>query len=210
MLKRTTAAKSPLPSVRTRRAYFDCRYGQLHVRTAFPTTGGFDEHVTLICLHPGNASSRVFARFLPAIAVDRSAYAPDLPGRGESDPAPSMGPAESAGSVADLAADLRLRQIDLLGFEEGCAAAVELALAKPELVRRLCLVAGPVTERAAQVQQPCLVIRTGAQAAEAKSAAKGLPREAVVIDAPEYAADLFDAAPQTLAQQVASFLNRKS
>jgi Tol biopolymer transport system component len=29
--------------VRTRRAYFDCRFGQLHVRTAFPTTGGFDE-----------------------------------------------------------------------------------------------------------------------------------------------------------------------
>ena len=33
-------------SVRTRRAYFDFRFGQLHVRTAFPTTGGFDEQVT--------------------------------------------------------------------------------------------------------------------------------------------------------------------
>ena len=44
-------AVSPL-AVRTRRAYFDCKFGQLHVRTAFPATGGFDEQVTLFCLHP--------------------------------------------------------------------------------------------------------------------------------------------------------------
>src|SRR6202140_3225026 len=66
--------------VRTRRAYFDCKFGQLHVRTAFPTTGGFDEQVTLICLHPVDASSRTFSRFLPELADSRSVYAPDLPG----------------------------------------------------------------------------------------------------------------------------------
>ena len=38
----------PMPTVRTRRAYFDCKFGQLHVRTAFPATGGFDEGVTLM------------------------------------------------------------------------------------------------------------------------------------------------------------------
>src|SRR6266446_4388591 len=74
---------SPLPAtVRTRRAYFDCQFGQLHVRTAFPTTGGFDEQVTLICLHPIDASSRTFGGILPELAGARSVYAPDLPGYG--------------------------------------------------------------------------------------------------------------------------------
>src|SRR5471032_2827694 len=93
-------------SVRTRRGYFDCRFGQLHVRTAFPTTGGFDEGVTLFCLHPNELSSRVFHRFLPEIADVRSVYAPDLPGCGESDSAPSTNFKDAAAAVADLARDL--------------------------------------------------------------------------------------------------------
>src|SRR6202165_6114131 len=85
---------SSLPVVvRTRRAYFDCKFGQLHVRTAFPTTGGFDEEVTLFCLHLKDGSSRTFSRFLPELADMRSVYAPDLPGYGESDSSP-------AGSIA--------------------------------------------------------------------------------------------------------------
>ncbi len=87
-------------------------YGQLHVRTAFPTTGGFDEQVTLICLHPALSSSRIFARFLPLIAAVRSVYAPDLPGCGESDPSSDSGAAAAAAAVSDLVNDLRLRQID--------------------------------------------------------------------------------------------------
>ena len=101
----------PAHAVRTRRAYFDCRFGQLHVRTAFPTTGGFDEQATLFCLHADQSSSRAFARFLPEIADVRSVYAPDLPGLGESDPSPSSGVSEAAGAASDLADDLRLRQI---------------------------------------------------------------------------------------------------
>src|SRR5260370_41397476 len=86
----------PLPIVvRTRRAYFDCQFGQLHVRTAFPTTGGFDEQVTLFCLHAIDASSRAFSRLLPELADVRSVYAPDLPGFGESDPSPARSIAEA-------------------------------------------------------------------------------------------------------------------
>jgi len=114
-------------SVRTRRAYFDCRFGQLHVRTAFPTTGGFDEEVPLICLHEGAGSSRTFAPLLALIAINRSVYAPDLPGCGESDPAPSSALEAAALAVADLAADLRLRQIDVLGLRSGAGAALQLA-----------------------------------------------------------------------------------
>lgn len=125
--------------VRTRRAYFDCRYGQLHVHTAFPATGGFDERVTLFCVHPAGASGRVFGRFLALAAGQRSVYAADLPGCGESDPSPSADPAEAGAALADLAAELRLRQLDVLGIGSGAAVAVELALAKPTLVRGIVL-----------------------------------------------------------------------
>ena len=119
-------------AVRTRRAYFDCKFGQLHVRTAFPTTGGFDEQVTLFCLHPSEGSSRTFDRLLPEIADERSVYAPDLPGFGESDAASRLTSADAAGAMSDLANDLRLRQIDVLGVRYGAAVAVELAAARPD------------------------------------------------------------------------------
>jgi len=154
------ASKSSAPpiAVRTRRAYFDCKFGQLHVRTAFPTTGGFDEQVTLICLHPMDASSRIFSRFLPELADVRSVYAPDLPGYGESDPSPTLSTTDAATAVSDLTNDLRLRQIDVLGLQYGAGVALELAAARPELVRRLVLARIPVAERLSAVKQPRLVL----------------------------------------------------
>ncbi|MGA2777715.1 MAG: alpha/beta fold hydrolase [Steroidobacteraceae bacterium] len=198
-------------TVRTRRAYFDCRFGQLHVRTAFPTTGGFDEHVTLFCLHPIDSSSRTFNRFLPLIADARSVYAPDLPGCGESDPPPIGAGALSdlAGAVADLASDLRLKQIDLLGFRSGCAVAAELARAKPELVRRLVLVAVTADEHLPRVAQPCLVMTIGRQSSGIDAQRLGMPSTVQLVSGTDYAEDLFDAAPHTLAKQFADFLNRR-
>jgi pimeloyl-ACP methyl ester carboxylesterase len=145
-------------AVRTRRAYFDCRFGQLHVRTAFPTTGGFDEQVTLFCLHPIDASSRIFSRFLADIADVRSVYAPDLPGYGESDSSPARGIADAAAAIYDLARDLRLRQIDLLGVQYGAEVALELAAVQPELIRRLVLAGVPTPERLGLVAQPRLLL----------------------------------------------------
>jgi pimeloyl-ACP methyl ester carboxylesterase len=144
--------------VRTRRAYFDCKFGQLHVRTAFPTTGGFDEQVTLFCLHCVDASSRTFSRFLPEVADVRSVYAPDLPGYGESDPSPSRSIADAAIAISDLANELRLRQIDLLGIQYGAEVAIELAAARPELVRRLVLAGVPAAERPGAIKQPRLIL----------------------------------------------------
>jgi len=197
---------TPATHVRTRRAYFDCRYGQLHVRTAFPTTGGFDEGVTLFCLHPSECSSRTFERFLPEIAADRSAYAPDLPGYGESDPAPDFGIANAAEALADLAADLRLRTIDLLGFRSGAEVTLELAMARPDLVRRLVLVAtpAPALDRMTLITQDSLVLRLDPTTGDDPPTGR-LPR-ARIVDLTDYAADLFDAAPKTLSQQIAAFL----
>ena len=197
----------PVPiKVRTRRAYFDFAHGQLHVRTAFPGTGGFDELVTLICLHPAQASSRTFARFLPEIATVRSAYAPDLPGCGESDPAPDNSIAQAAAAVFHLARDLRLRKIDLLGFQSGAAVAMELAATQAPLVRRLVLIDVPAAERLSTLKQPALVLRTRLEAAGGLSHLQAALPNGKFVDVSEYAADLFEAAPITLAKDIGAYL----
>lgn len=201
------------PAVRTRRAYFDCQFGQLHVRTAFPTTGGFDERVTLFCLHPAGGSSRLFSQFLPLMADDRSVYAPDLPGSGESDPPATPGLAQAAAAVSGLASDLRLRQVDVLGFLDGCLVAMELAHSRPELVRRLVLIGLPAHQGLPVVKQPSLVLRLGAGgapgvngAARSGTHASGSLPRAEYRDASDFAADLFVAAPQSLANQLRAYL----
>jgi pimeloyl-ACP methyl ester carboxylesterase len=197
----------PAEAVRTRRAYFDCRFGQLHVRTAFPATGGFDEQVTLFCLHAAQSSSRAFARFLPEIADLRSVYAPDLPGLGESDPSPASSVAEAAGAISDLADDLRLRQIDLLGIHSGARAALDLAATRPALVRRLVLAGVTVAERIPAVSQPALVMRTRLETPDDIAKLKAALPNGEFVDIDDYASDLFAAAPKTLAKQIGTFLS---
>jgi len=197
----------PAHAVRTRRAYFDCRFGQLHVRTAFPTTGGFDEQVTLFCLHADQSSSRAFARFLPEVADVRSVYAPDLPGLGESDPSPESGVPEAAGAMSDLADDLRLRQIDVLGVHTGALVALHLAAARAEMVRRLVLVGVSSLDPLPTIRQPALVMRTRLDAPDGGTARlKAAMPNGKFVDIGDYASDLFDAAPLTLAKQIGEFL----
>jgi pimeloyl-ACP methyl ester carboxylesterase len=138
--------------------YVDSRFGQLHVHTAFPSNGGFDELTPLVCIHPGPSSGRVFANLLPDLGRDRSVYAPDLPGCGESD-APESAPsvADYAAAVGDLLDSLRLRQVDVLGYQAGSLVAVEAAIARPAQVRRAVLVGLPVfdaREREAFASRP--------------------------------------------------------
>jgi pimeloyl-ACP methyl ester carboxylesterase len=198
---------TPAQGVRTRRAYFDCRFGQLHVRTAFPTTGGFDEQVTLFCLHADQSSSRVFTRFLPELADVRSVYAPDLPALGESDPSPTSSVAEAAAALSDLADDLRLRQIDLLGIHSGACAALELAAARPALVRRLVLAGMTAAGRFPAIQQPALVMRTRLETPADMAKLKAALPNGKFVDIDDYANDLFAAAPKTLAKQISTFLS---
>jgi pimeloyl-ACP methyl ester carboxylesterase len=196
----------PQTTVRTRRAYFDFTFGQLHVRTAFPGTGGFDEQITLICLHSREGSSRSFRRFLPEIAVDRPVYAPDLPGFGESDPAPSGTFSDGVRAVLDLTGDLRLRQVDVLGVGFGAAVALELAARDPELVRRLVLVGKPPMDLIPPIKQPSLVIRGNTDPDEAHWNPGGL-LAARIAELPGAAADCFDEDAPGLAKQISAFLN---
>jgi hypothetical protein len=196
----------PAEAVRTRRAYFDCRFGQLHVRTAFPATGGFDEQVTLFCLHADQSSSRAFTRFLPEIADVRSVYAPDLPGLGESDPSPNASVAEAAGAVSDLADDLRLRQIDLLGIHSGARVALDLAAARPTLVRRLVLAGMADAGELPAIKQPTLIMRTRLETPGDLAKLKASLPHGKFVDIDDYANDLFAAAPKTFAKQIGTFL----
>ena len=125
---------------RLRRAYFECRHGQLHVHNAIPVGGGFDELTTLICVHGAGGSGRDFLEMSKRLGRTRSVYSPDLPGFGESDgPAAPLSAAAYAEALADFLDSMRFRQVDLLGTGTGAAVAVELALHRPKMARKLAL-----------------------------------------------------------------------
>ena len=141
------APMSPSPAPRLRRAYFECRYGQLHVHNAIPAGGGFDEQTTLICLHASSTTGRVFLEFSKLLGTSRSIYSPDTPGCGESDAPPRQiavsGYAEAMGDFLD---SMRFRQVDLLGAHSGAAVAAEIAIARPKQVRRVVMVGAPALD----------------------------------------------------------------
>jgi pimeloyl-ACP methyl ester carboxylesterase len=133
------------PAVHVRRAYVDCRFGQLHLTTAFPSGGGFDELTPLVCVHHATGSGRMFAKVLPLLGRDRSVYAVDLPGFGQSDAPPTQPSIEDyAAAVGDFLDGMRLRNVDLLGYQLGSSIATEVALMRPNQVRRIVLVSAPV------------------------------------------------------------------
>lgn len=144
-VRKRSAVPSIMPAtVNVRRSYAECRYGQMHVATAYPSGGGFDERTPLICLHQAGGSNRIFAPLLPELGRDRSVYAVDLPGHGSSDtPSGSPGIADYAGAIVDFVSSLRLRTFDLLGVESGALIAAEVAATRGPQVRRAALVSIP-------------------------------------------------------------------
>lgn len=165
MSKAMKQAQAVRPPPRLRRAYFDCRYGQLHVHNAIPAGGGFDELTTLICIHGAGQTGRVFHGLLGELGYERSIYALDLPGCGVSDPSPGVDPAEAAvHAVEDFLDSMRIRRFDLLAQAEGCVVLRRLAAQRPGL-RRVVLLAEPAGVRAAALPQPALQL----SAAEAQA-----------------------------------------
>jgi pimeloyl-ACP methyl ester carboxylesterase len=141
---------SPAPP-RLRRAYFECRYGQLHVHNAIPSGGGFDELTTLICLHASGNTGRAFLEFSRLLATSRSVYSPDTPGCGESDAPPGQIPISGyAGAIGDFLDSMRFRQVDLLGMHSGAPVAAELAIARLKQVRRVVMVGAPALDAEAR------------------------------------------------------------
>ncbi len=148
-MPRGTPTQLPVPAARARRGYFECRYGQLHVHHAMPPGGGFEEGTPLLCLHDLPGSGRVFTRLLALGGEDRTVYAPDLPGFGESD-APIARPtmSEYAAALGDFIDSMRLRNLAVLGLRRGAVPATELALARPTQVSRVILISVPLLTEA--------------------------------------------------------------
>jgi len=158
MLHMPKPAAKPAPGParpRVRRGYFECRYGQLHVHNAMPPGGGFEEATALLCLHECPGSGRLFTPFLGLAGRDRSVYAPDLPGFGESD-APAARPTleDYAGALGDFIDSMRLRRLDLFGQRAGAFLAAELALARGPQIGRLVLVSPPLLTAAERHKAP--------------------------------------------------------
>src|ERR1700735_5626875 len=137
--------KPALPvAPRGRRGYFERRYGRRRVHNAIPPGGGFDESTSLICLPATPRSARSLLPLLELMGMDRSVYAPDLPGFGHSDAPPAQpGIADYAGAVGDFCTSMRFRQIDVVGYQTGALVATELALSLPSVVRRVVLMGVP-------------------------------------------------------------------
>src|SRR6185369_3045594 len=103
MAKGSVSARPRETEPRVRRGYFECRYGQLHVHNAIPPGGGFEEGTALLCVHSTGQSGRTFQKFMPLLGRDRSVYAPDIPGSGESDgPTTRLSPADGAAALGDF------------------------------------------------------------------------------------------------------------
>ena len=146
---------------RVRRAYFDCRYGQLHVHYAIPGGGGFDEATPLLCIPGAPGIGRFFLPLLVPLGRDRSVYAPDLPGCGESDPPTGpVGSADLGHALFDFLDSMHLRSVDLLAHDDGVGIALALVHMRPQQIGRLVLSPGSeaVQAEARALRHPTLVI----------------------------------------------------
>jgi pimeloyl-ACP methyl ester carboxylesterase len=137
------------PAPRIRRAYYDCRHGQLHLHNAIPPGGGFDELTPVICLHDAGEGGQVFLPLLAPLGAARSVYAFDLPGTGGSDPAPGV-PATDAAvhAVVDFLDNMRIRQVDLVARGGAATAALRVLEQRADSVRRVVLIGAPAAQRA--------------------------------------------------------------
>lgn len=184
---------------RLRRAYFECRHGQLHVHNAIPVGGGFDELTTLLCLHGAAGTGQMFLEVSKRLGASRSIYSPDLPGCGESDaPTAKLSIGGYADAIGDFLDSMRFRQVDLLGVGAGAAVAVELAIARPKVVRKLYLLGMPGKESADA--------KSGAQALQGAAAEwRGDRRQLVKQPVQAYESEAVESQALVLAGKLGEF-----
>ena len=121
------------------RAFIRIREGQVHLRRNL--AGGTGKHVPLVMLHSSPVASGSLVPLMRALGTRRPLIAPDTLGNGDSAPPDIESPdlAYFAEATTRLLDALGLEQIDLYGVRTGGLIASEVAIAKPDLVRRLVL-----------------------------------------------------------------------
>ena len=204
-------------TIHLRKMYVDCRFGQLHMHTAFPSSGGFDELTALVCVPPPQHTGRLFRPLLRDLGRDRSLYAPDLPGAGESDaPDHAPGIGDGAAALVDLVDSLRLRQVDVLGYQSGSLVAIELALARPAQVRRVALVGVPASDGSYQVgerlpllRQPVMILRARDEHWESTGRTESLLRDARRVDLRHPTGAVFEGGAEEVSRAARDFFDAR-
>jgi pimeloyl-ACP methyl ester carboxylesterase len=138
-----TATAQAEVTVPFRKGYARGRFGQIHYRMAQPATA--TGRPPLLCFHMSPNSGRIYETFLQHMGSDRIAVAPDTPGFGDSDP-PGSPPeiSDYAAAMGDLIDSLGFGSVDVMGYHTGSETCLELALQRPDQVRRLVLVSAPI------------------------------------------------------------------
>jgi pimeloyl-ACP methyl ester carboxylesterase len=107
----------------------------------------------LLLIHGSGASGAFWGPVVPALAGHRHVIRVDLPGCGQSPPAPSYDVPEQAGRVAALLDGLGLRHVTVVAHSSGGYVATALAEQRPDLVGSFALISsGPSPD--ALLRQP--------------------------------------------------------
>lgn len=94
-----------------------------------------------ILLHGLGSSQRAFSQLIPLLAREHEVFAIDLLGHGDSEMnAPDLSAAAQAEAVLQLVQDLRLDGLTLVGHSLGGSAAIHIAAAAAERVRKMVLI----------------------------------------------------------------------
>jgi pimeloyl-ACP methyl ester carboxylesterase len=110
----------------------------------------------LLLIHGSGAAGSFWSPVVPALAAHHHVIRVDLPGCGQSPPAPSYDVPAQAARVAALLDDLDLRRVAVAGHSSGGYVATALAEQRPGLVGSLALVStGPSPD--ALLPQPVLL-----------------------------------------------------
>lgn len=141
-----------------KRGYVDARFGQIHYHKAWPGQQA-PSKPAIVFFHQNPKSAVEYEYLLKEMGSDRVALAFDTPGYGESDrPGQPQLMGELALAMADALDNLGYGAagagpVDIFGFHTGVYIAAELALLRPDLVRRVVLsgIAFRSLERRAQL-----------------------------------------------------------
>lgn len=110
----------------------------------------------LLLIHGSGASGACWGPVAGSLVGRHHVIRVDLPGCGQSPPAPSYDVPEQAGRVAVLLDDLGLRHVSLVGHSSGGYVATALAEQRPDLVGSLALIStGPSLD--ALLRQPFIL-----------------------------------------------------
>lgn len=127
------------------KSYLDGQFGQLHLRIAEAQSDMGKP--PLICLHQSPKCGLEFETFMRTASRDRMVIAPDYPGYGMSDPAPS----EAATTIPMYATEmwrivdqLDLKAVDLFGNHTGAKVAVEMAMQRGENVHAIAMISAAI------------------------------------------------------------------